>query len=80
LSALARVTVQTAVLFALIHLLRVQGPFAPEALVCTSFPLATTVVLLATKYKAMEAETASALLLSTLSLVVTVPIIIALSR
>jgi hypothetical protein len=31
------------------------------------------------KYKAMEAESASALLLSTLSLVVTVPIIIAIS-
>jgi malonate transporter len=45
-----------------------------------SFPLATIVVLPATKYKAMEAESASALLLSTLSLVVTVPIIVAISR
>ncbi len=80
LSTLGRVTVQTAVLFALLHLLHVQGTFAREALVCCSFPLATIVVLLATKYKAMEAESASALLLSTLSLVVTVPIIIAISR
>ena len=80
LSTLGRVTVQTAVLFALLHLLHVQGPFAREALVCCSFPLATIVVLLAAKYKAMEAESASALLLSTLSLVVTVPIIIAISR
>jgi len=53
---------------------------AREALVCCSFPLATTVVLLAAEYKAMEAESASALLLSTLSLVVTVLIIIAISR
>ena len=80
LGTLGRVTVQTAVLFALLHLLHVQSPFAREALVCCSFPLATIVVLLAAKYKAMEAESASALLLSTLSLVVTVPIIIAISR
>ncbi len=80
LGTLGRITVQTTVLFALLHLLHVQSPFAREALVCCSFPLATIVVLLAAKYKAMEAESASALLLSTLSLVVTVPIIIAVSR
>jgi len=80
LGTLGRITVQTAVLFALLHLLHVQSPFAREALVCCSFPLATIVVLLAAKYKAMEAESASALLLSTLSLVVSVPIIIAVSR
>src|SRR5258705_9748055 len=80
LSTLGRITVQTAVLFALLHLLHVHSPFAREALVCCSFPLATIVVLLAAKYKAMEAESASALLLSTLSLVVTVPIIIGISR
>ncbi len=80
LATLGRITVQTATLFALLHLLHVQSPFAREALVCCSFPLATIVVLLAAKYKAMEGESASALLLSTLSLVVTVPIIIAISR
>jgi malonate transporter and related proteins len=79
-ATLGRITVQTALLFALLRLLRVQSPFAREALVCCSFPLATIVVLLAAKYKAMEAESASALLLSTLSLVVTVPVIIAISR
>jgi malonate transporter len=77
---LGRITVQTVVLFILLRLLHVQGPFAREALVCCSFPLATIVVLLAAKYKAMEGESASALLLSTLSLVVTVPVIVALSR
>jgi predicted permease len=80
LGTLGRITVQTAVLFALLHLLHVQSPFAREALVCCSFPLATIVVLLAAKYKAMETESASALLLSTLSLVLTVPIILAISR
>jgi malonate transporter len=79
-STLGRITVQTVVLFILLRLLHVQGPFAREALVCCSFPLATIVVLLATKYKAMEGESASALLLSTLSLVLTVPVIVALSR
>ena len=80
LATLGRVTVQTAVLFALLRLLDVHSPFAREALVCCSFPLATITVLLAAKYKAMEAESASALLLSTLSLVVTVPIIVSISR
>jgi malonate transporter len=79
LGTLARISVQTCVLFALLHLLHVQGPFAREALVCCSFPLATAVVLFATKYKALEAESASMLLLSTLSLVVTVPVTLALS-
>ena len=79
LATLGRICVQTAVLFALLRLLHVQSPFARESLVCCSFPLATIVVLLAAKYKAMEGESASALLLSTLSLVVTVPVIIAIS-
>jgi malonate transporter len=78
LGTLARITVQTSVLFALLHLLHVQGPFAREALVCCSFPLATAVVLFAAKYRAMDAESASMLLLSTLSLVVTVPVTLAL--
>jgi predicted permease len=79
LGTLARISVQTSVLFAMLRLLHVQGPFARESLVCCSFPLATAVVLFATKYKAMEAESASMLLLSTLSLVVTVPVTLALS-
>jgi malonate transporter len=79
LGTLARITIQTAVLFALLHVLHVKGPFAREALVCCSFPLATAVVLFAAKYKAMAAESASMLLLSTLSLVLTVPITLALN-
>jgi malonate transporter and related proteins len=80
LGTLGRITVQTTVLFFLLRLLQVHSPFAREALVCCSFPLATIVVLLAAKYKAMEGESASALLLSTLFLVVTVPVIVAISR
>jgi predicted permease len=80
LGTLGRVTLQTAILFALFHLLHVNGPFAREALVCCSFPMATTVVLFAAKYKAMEAESASILLLSTISLLVTVPLTIAIGK
>ena len=80
LGTLGRVTVQTMVLFALFHLLHVAGPFAREALVCTSFPMATAVVLFAAKYKALEAETASILLLSTTALLVTVPLTVAIGR
>jgi predicted permease len=77
---LARVTVQSAVLFALLHLLHVVSPFAREALVCCSFPLATVVVLFAARYKAVESEAASMLLVSTLALVITVPTILWLSH
>jgi predicted permease len=80
IGSLARVTVQSAVLFALLHLLRVDSPFAREALVCCSFPLATVVVLFAAQYKAVESEAASMLLVSTLALVITVPTILWLSH
>jgi malonate transporter len=78
--SLARVTVQSAVLFALLHLLHVVSPFAREALVCCSFPLATVVVLFAARYKAVESEAASMLLVSTLALAITVPTILWLSH
>lgn len=78
LGTLGRITIQTAVLFLMFRLLGVHGPFAREALVCTSFPMATAVVLFAARYRAQESETASILLLSTLSLLVTVPITTAL--
>jgi hypothetical protein len=78
--SLSRVTVQSAVLFALLHLLHVVSPFAREALVCCSFPLATVVVLFAARYKAVESEAASMLLVSTLALAVTVPTILWLSH
>jgi predicted permease len=78
--SLGRVTIQSAVLFSLLHLLHVVSPFAREALVCCSFPLATVVVLFAARYKAVESEAASMLLVSTLGLAVTVPTILWLSH
>jgi predicted permease len=78
--SLARITVQTAVLFALLHLLQVISPFAREALVCCSFPLATVVVLFAARYKAAQSEMASMLLISTLALAITVPAILWISK
>jgi predicted permease len=80
LGTLGRLTVQNLVLLALLHLLHVHSPFAHEALFCCSFPLATVVVLFAARYKSSESETASMLLLSTLSLAVTVPIILWLTH
>lgn len=77
---LGRVTVQSAVLFALLHVLHVMSPFAREALVCCSFPLATVVVLFAARYKSSQSESASMLLFSTLALAVTVPLMLWLSR
>jgi malonate transporter len=80
LGALGRITVQNAVLLVLLRLLQVDSPFAREALICCSFPLATVVVLFAARYKSSESETASMLLFSTLSLAVTVPIILWLTN
>jgi len=78
--SLARVTVQSSLFFALLHLLHVVSPFAREALVCCGFPLATVVVLFAARYRAAEAESASMLLISTLLLALTVPAMMWLSR
>ena len=80
IGTLGRITLQSTVLFALLHLLRVVSPFARDALVCCSFPLATAVVLFAARYKSSEAESASMLLFSTLALTVTVPVMLWLSR
>lgn len=80
IGALGRITVQSAILFALVHLLHVVSPFGREALVCCSFPLATVVVLFAARYKSSEAESASMLLFSTLALAVTVPAMLWLSK
>ena len=77
--SLARITIQSAVLFALLHLLHVVSPFAREA-VCCSFPLATVVVHFAARYKAALSESASMLLISTLALAITVPTILWLSK
>jgi predicted permease len=80
IGSIARVSVQSALLFALLHLLHVVSPFAREALVCCSFPLATVVVLFAARYRAVESEAASMLLVSTLALAVTVPTMLWLSH
>jgi malonate transporter len=80
LGTLGRITIQTLLLFALLRFLDVTGTFAREALVCCSFPMATVVVLFAAKYRALEAESASILLLSTVSLLATVPLTIALGN
>jgi len=80
IGTLGRITLQSAVLFALLHLLHVVSPFAREALVCCSFPLATVVVLFAARYKSSQAESASMLLFSTLALAITVPVMLWLSR
>lgn len=78
--SLARISVQTLFFFILAHLLSARGVFVQGALVCCTFPMATIVVLFATKYKALEGETASILLLSTLSLIITVPLTLMLGR
>lgn len=78
--SLARVAVQAAMLFILLHLLLVQSPFSREALICCSFPLATVVVLFAARYKTAQSEAASMLLISTVALGVTVPVMLWITK
>jgi predicted permease len=73
LGSFARVTLQSALFLALLHVLHIASPFASDSLLCCSFPLSNVVVLFAAKYRAVEAEAASMLLFSTVLLVVTVP-------
>ena len=71
LGSVARVSVQSAFFWVLLHVLHVVSAFATDSLLCCSFPLSNVVVLYAARYK--TAEAASMLLASTLLLVVTVP-------
>ena len=80
LGTLGRLAVQNTVLLVILRLLDISSPFGREALICCSFPLATVVVLFAARYRSSESETASMLLLSTLSLAITVPIILWLTH
>lgn len=78
--SLARVTVQSATLGVLLHLLSVNSPFSREVLVCCSFPVGPTVALFADRYDSARSETAAMLLVSTLGLAVTVPAILWITR
>jgi malonate transporter len=78
--SLARVSVQSGLFFALVRLFHVVSPFAREALVCCSFPLARVVVLFAARFKAAESQSASMLPLSTILLAFTVPAMMWVSK
>ncbi|MGD0134650.1 MAG: AEC family transporter [Bryobacteraceae bacterium] len=80
LGSIARVSVQSVLFFALLHILHVVSPFASDSLLCCSFPLSNVVVLFAARYKTAEAESASMLLVSTLLLVLTVPAMLWLGK
>jgi len=79
LGSLARITVQSLCLMVLAHWVHLSGPIYREALICCSFPPATTATLLAAKYRSSEAESASILLLTTLLLALTIPILLYVS-
>ena len=76
----ARVSVQSAVLFVLLHIFRVVSPFAREALVLCSFPVGPTIALFADRYDSARSETAAMLLLSTLGLAITFPAVLWLTK
>jgi malonate transporter len=80
LGSVARVSVQSAVFWALLQMLHVESAFASDSLLCCSFPLSNVVVLFAARYKTAAAEAASMLLVSTVLLVVTVPVTLWLGK
>jgi len=77
--ALGRIVIQTIMLFAFFHFLRVSGPYAIETLVCCSFSMVAIVVLFESKYCTFDPEVASVLLLPTATLIVTLPLTLAIS-
>jgi len=78
--SLARVALQSAILGVLLHLLSVNSPLSREALVACSFPVGPTVSLFADRYHSFRSETAAMLLLSTLGLAITVPVVLWITR
>ena len=80
LGTLGRISLQCLSLFALTKLLHIGGAIDRDALICCTFPLAFIVNLLAAKYKSAEAEAASVLLLSTVLMAVTVPVLFYITR
>jgi len=80
LGTLGRISLQALCLFGLAKLLHIEGPIYRDAFVCCTFPVAAIVNLLAAKYKTAEAEAASILLLSTIMMAVTVPLVLYISR
>ena len=77
---LGRVSLQSVSLVAFALLLHVNGPIYRAALVCCSFPPATTATLLAARYRSAEAESATVLLLDTVLLAATIPLLLKLSQ
>jgi malonate transporter and related proteins len=80
LGAFGRVSVQSILFLGLLHLLHVVSPFANDSLLCCSFPLSNVVVLFAARYRAVEAESASMLLVSTVLLAATVPVMLWITK
>jgi malonate transporter and related proteins len=77
---LVKMIVQPVIMALLVMALGIVKPIGSEAILICSLPTAVISPMLALRYKVYEGEAASTLLLTTLAMVVVVPIVIALTR
>lgn len=78
-NALVKVIVQPVVMALLVVSIGIAQPLGSEAILICAFPTGVVVPMLALKYKTYQTEAASALLLTTLAMIVVLPIAIALT-
>ena len=77
--ALVSLVIQPALFFSMIKLGGISGPMAHAAFVASAMPTGTPSVLFAQQYAVCEAETASIMLLTTVGMLIVLPVGIALS-
>jgi hypothetical protein len=78
-NTLVKMIMQPVLMALLVMAFGIGKPLASEAILICALPTAVIPVMLALRYKVYEAEAASTLLLSTLTMIVVVPIVIALT-
>jgi hypothetical protein len=78
-NTLVKMIVQPAVMALLVIAFGISKPLGSEAILICALPTAVVPVMLALRYKVYEAEAASTLLLTTIAMIVVVPIVIALT-
>jgi hypothetical protein len=78
-NTLVKMIVQPLLMALLVMVFGIGKPLGGEAILICALPTAVIPVMLALRYKVYEAEAASTLLLTTLAMIVIVPIVIALT-
>jgi malonate transporter and related proteins len=79
-NVLTKMVVQPGIMALMVLALAIAKPVSSEAILICAISTAVIFPMLAVRYKVYEAEAASTFLLATVSMIVTVPVVIALTR